>query len=231
MSWIKQIDAAAGGDFGSWYQREIQPLVEPMIVGLVDEVQAHIDQQKSLWREQEKIDRDRWFLFNEHSLKSSASVQRKLAADFEKHPMETLTEAALRAAVLGLADLGRFRVVGSLPRDVETIKKVLLKLDGASTEVKDFVRDTALRKPLLGHRAIQFRVTRQGISAEIQIMTHLQHVWDRRNHCLYEWTREGGGDDALDLRLDDHALAEALYVVDRMADQNFSTLLSLRSTT
>ena len=76
--------------------------------------------------------------------------------------------------------------------------------------MKDFVRDVNRRAPLLGHRAVQFTVLREDVRTEIQIMTSLQHAWDRRNHCFYEWLREGnGGEATLDLRIDDHAVAEA----------------------
>ncbi len=95
--------------------------------------------------------------------------------------------------------------------------------------MKDFVRDVNRRAPLLGHRAVQFTVLREDVRTEIQIMTSLQHAWDRRNHCFYEWLREGnGGEATLDLRIDDHAVAEALHVADQMADHNFASFLTMR---
>lgn len=168
------------------------------------------------------------FRFADHALKTAASVKRKLEADFKMKPPEVLDSDRLWKEVTALGDLGRFRIVCSLPRDVERIRGPLCRLNGDFGRVKDFVRDMEFRTPLRGHRAVQFTVRREGVSAEIQIMTSLQHVWDRRNHCFYEWLREGREHEALDLRVDDHAVAEALHVVDRMADHNFEAFLKVR---
>lgn len=154
-------------------------------------------------------------------------ARRKLAADLVD---DDLDPAELRARVFALGDLGRFRIVCGLPRDVRTIRRHLVRLrDYRVARVKDFVRDPALRKALLGHRAVQFRMSRDGVHVEVQLMTTLQHAWDRRNHCFYEWLRLGRKDrEAIDLRVDDHAVAEALHVSDRIADQNFGRFLAMR---
>ena len=61
MSWLKHIDEAAGGDFESWYQEEITPLVQPVIMGLIDEVEGQIPSLQRRAVQDENLDRDRWF--------------------------------------------------------------------------------------------------------------------------------------------------------------------------
>lgn len=132
--------------------------------------------------------------------------------------------------------------MASLKRDVAACLRAFLP-DGSEQMLdrfpilskKDFVRDEQQRRALAGHRAIQFVVAVPGSAeaprVEIQIMTALQHVWDRRNHCVYEWLRAGDtarGAGAIDLRVDDHAIAETLHVADAFADHNFEAFLRMR---
>ena len=63
------------------------------------------------------------------------------------------------------------------------------------------------------------------IHIEVQLMTLLQHAWDRRNHPMYEWTREGGELSAR-LLINDVALAETLHLVDEQASTNWKLFLS-----
>jgi hypothetical protein len=239
------IDTLAGGDFDGWYQRAVRVVVQPVVVELVEEVRSVLGELKEAAFREEGLVRDRYRVFEEHLEKSPASVRRKVARDLEdelKDGAERMDsdrpslgsllpdEAALRARVLGLGDLGRFRVVGCLQRDVDRARERLVLLAGHGAQVKDFVRDEGLRRPLAGHRAVQFCVRRDGVGVEVQIMTELQHTWDRRNHAFYEWFREGGRHDAsLELRIDDHAAAETLHVIDKIAESTFRQFLELRA--
>ena len=97
--------------------------------------------------------------------------------------------------------------------------------------IKDYVFNLDLRHPARGHRARQFAAAVESgsrqIFIEIQLMTLTQHAWDKRNHPMYEWTREGGTLSAR-LRINDVALAETLHLVDEQASANWKKFLEER---
>ena len=101
--------------------------------------------------------------------------------------------------------------------------------------IKDFVFDPNHRDGLKGHRARQFSVRapsgdNETFGFEVQLMTRLQHAWDRRNHPLYEWQREKydwkDNPTAVRLAVNDFACAETLHLVDQQADRNWSDFLA-----
>lgn len=193
------------------------------------------------------LSRDYWELFGgegDKTIKSVASIRSKLARDLmdEKITAPKETEASLQQKILEFSDLGRVRIVADFPSDVAYLQeklfsggKFLEKYD-CPKGVKDFVFDPSKRDGLKGHRALQFsaRVPFDDTSDfgfEVQLMTRLQHAWDRRNHPFYEWQREEPGwnnnQAAIELAVNDFACAEALHLVDRQADQNWQQLQKL----
>lgn len=221
-----------------WFDRTVKPLVDPAYYELSRAVWKALDDLRADGEKLEGIHRDRWELFAPAPIKSAARVRTKLLGD----GVACTEDDALLAKVLELGDLARFRVVATLKRDVTRCRKTLLSPDAKRFlerydvhKFKDFVRDEGLRKPLVGHRALQVvvGVPCDGVvvRVEVQIMTLLQHVWDRRNHAMYEWLRErqGRGDEEVDdLRIDDHSVAESLHAIDALADHNFDRFLALR---
>jgi len=104
--------------------------------------------------------------------------------------------AHIRKRLLAFSDLARCRIICTLNQDVQDLLDILLEGDRFMQDyelrgkVKDYVFEPRRRAALLGHRARQFSVQVQGDTGlfgfEVQLMTSLQHAWDRRNHPLYE---------------------------------------------
>ncbi len=173
-------------------------------------------------------------------LKAPESLRTKVARHlFEKGeslPKGRFSLDQLQKLVFGFEDLARFRVVAELPSDAKKVLKILLPerrkgllgLYPLAGKLKNFVTDLDLRRAGSGHRAMQFSVFgsegEERIQIEIQIMTRLQDHWDRRNHPLYEWTRQGGNLPP-QLAVNDLALAEALHLMDQQAERNWREFL------
>jgi ppGpp synthetase/RelA/SpoT-type nucleotidyltranferase len=224
-----------------WFHQHVTPLVDPAYQELSDAVSSALDELRAAEEASEKVHRDRWDVFAPCPIKSAARVRTKLAADGVEGDDDLLER------VLALGDLARFRIVATLKRDVVRCRRAFVSHDPKSPEsklflgryaihkLKDFVRDESLRKPLVGHRALQLvvEVPSDGrtVRVEVQVMTQLQHAWDRRNHAMYEWLRENqmcGVEEVDELRVDDHAVAESLHAIDALADHNYASFLRLR---
>lgn len=193
------------------------------------------------------LKRDYWERFGgdgDKVIKSANSIRSKLARDLmaENVSVKRKTPEFLHRKILDFSDLGRVRIVADFPSDILFLQRKLFAgrkfIDqyNCPKGVKDFVFDPSRRDGLKGHRALQFsvRVPIDGTTDfgfEVQLMTRLQHAWDRRNHPLYEWQREKPdwlkNRDAVELAVDDFACAEALHLVDRQADQNWQRLQRL----
>jgi ppGpp synthetase/RelA/SpoT-type nucleotidyltranferase len=220
----------------TWFHQEIKPLVDPAYLELSQAVSERLAELRTRAEEKEGVRRDRWDVFAPFPIKSAERVRSKLIAD------GGCDDADLLRRVLELGDLARFRIVATLKRDVASCRHELVSPDRTTLlgrytirTLKDFVRDERLRKPLVGHRALQLVVEvpseARAIRVEVQIMTQLQHAWDRRNHAMYEWLRENrerGLEEIDELRVDDHAVAESLHAIDALADHNYATFLALR---
>jgi len=226
--------------------------VLPSAADLVTLLDQHLESAKTECLNECDLRRDCWELFGgdgDKVVKSVSSIRSKLARDLmdemganDRETRTCETEDSLRNKILALGDLGRVRVVADFPSDVDCLLEKLFE-DGkflgrylCPKGVKDFVFDPSKRDGLKGHRARQFsvRVPINGntyFGFEVQLMTRLQHAWDRRNHPLYEWQREKPewreNQEAVELAVDDFACAEALHLVDRQADRNWQRLQKL----
>jgi ppGpp synthetase/RelA/SpoT-type nucleotidyltranferase len=175
-------------------------------------------------------------------IKSVKSVRSKLGRDLLADKVTSRLEAhELRRRVFEFGDLGRIRIVTDFLSDVAYLQEILFEggkfLDRypCPKGIKDFIFDPNHRDGLKGHRARQFSVrapcgNKGTFGLEVQLMTRLQHAWDRRNHPLYEWQREK--DDwkdnpaAVRLAVNDFACAETLHLVDQQADRNWCEFLA-----
>jgi ppGpp synthetase/RelA/SpoT-type nucleotidyltranferase len=228
----------------------LSPLRGDAIPGSADlfkELDKKLSLEKGRQTSETSIHRDYWELFGgeDKLIKSIPSIRSKLARDlldeFQKdsRALSRQTKEQLVKRVYGFGDLGRIRIVADFPSDIDHLQKILfdskrfLGSYSCPKGIKDFVFDPRLRDGLKGHRARQFSVRvkiddRSDFGFEIQLMTRLQHAWDRRNHPLYEWQRENPDwlkdQEAVELAVDDFACSEALHLVDRQADINWIRL-------
>ncbi len=233
----------ADRDFNRWFG-PLSRRVEVAAVRVIGDVRKALDVARERIFEREGGIRQVWFVTGtEDSLKSAASVRSKLGRELcEQEDAEPLSEGRMsldqvEKLLFAFPDLGRFRVICDLSLDVKEAIEVLQLKDRLLLgrypirEYKDFVHDRDLRRRLRGHRAQQLTVEVEEDGrphrVEIQLMTLLQHAWDRRNHPLYEWEREGGS-LPVELWVNDLALAETLHLVDEQAARNWEEFLKIR---
>lgn len=233
-------------DFEDWCSK-IREDAQPGAADLVALLKTRLDSAMDECRNRSGIERDYWEMFGgegDRTIKSATSIRSKLARDLmdEKIISPRKTEAFFRQKILEFGDLGRVRIVADFPSDVVYLREELffaeqfLGIYNCPKGIKDFIFDPTMRNGLKGHRALQFSVRipiddTRDFGFEVQLMTRLQHAWDRRNHPLYEWQREKpdwiNNPTAVELAVDDFACAEALHLVDRQADQNWQRLQQL----
>lgn len=233
-------------EFKKWFA-PLKRRVRTLALKLHEEVGNALAIAKEDVLRREGLGRDVWFVTGSDGvslMKSASSVRSRLGRklcklkDKSDRPMKRLSLDEVEEIVLSFSDLGRFRVVCDLSLDVKETLGVLLPEPGADLlgrypviEIKDYTYDLSLREPAKGHRAWHLKVEMAGTDAqkvlvEIQLMTLLQNVWDRRNHPIYEWHRDREGDSLPDrLRINDVALAETLHLVDEQASRNWKEFL------
>lgn len=229
--------------FEEWCEL-IREEVQPAAADLISQLESSLDAAISTCTTKCNPRSRCWERFGgegDQLIKSVTSIRSKLARDHPEVTMATqkLTTDELRNKILEFGDLGRVRLVGDFPSDVICLRDIILQGNkfletyNCPKGVKDFVFDPTKRDGLKGHRARQFSIRvpldeTTGFGFEIQLMTRLQHAWDRRNHPFYEWQREHPNWEkdpaAVELAVNDFACAEALHLVDRQANQNWSDL-------
>lgn len=222
--------------FEDWCET-IRERIRPGAADIVSELNKKLKHEKERCTEIEKSPRDFWDLFgDENPLKSVSSIRSKLARDFiEKKQLVCVTKENLEKRIYKFSDLGRVRIVCTFNRDAVYLQEALFESDKFLEKyecpkgIKDFIFDPDIRDGLKGHRARQFSVNisfdnNTAFGFEVQIMTLLQHVWDRRNHPIYEWLREKK-DLSTELKVNDFACAETLHLVDQQADRNWTNFL------
>lgn len=236
---IKQIfpgDLIDYNVFEDWCET-IRERVRPGTTDIVSELNKKLKDEKERCTQIEKSPREFWDLFgDENPLKSVSSILSKLERYFfERKQTACVTKEDLEKCIYKFSDLGRVRVVCTFNQDAVYLKKAFFKNDKFLEKyecpkgIKDFIFDPDIRDGLKGHRARQFSVNvpvdnNAAFGFEVQIMTLLQHVWDRRNHPIYEWLREKK-DLSTELKVNDFACAETLHLVDQQADRNWANFL------
>lgn len=229
--------------FEEWCEENILERIQPDAANVIRELENVLEREKKTLGAQENINRDYWNFFgNENPVKSVRSIRSKLARDIydgEKGGSEKisspLTPEEIENRIYRFSDLGRVRIICTFYSDMQHLLSVVLIgnlfLDKYECPegIKDFIYDSEKRDGLKGHRARQFSVrvpVEHDITFgfEVQLMTLLQHAWDRRNHPIYEWTRENKV-LSIELKVNDFACSEALHVVDKQADRNWEQFL------
>jgi len=127
-----------------------------------------------------------------------------------------------------MTDVVRFRIVCNYLSDVEYIDKKIRGFAKKTNKLQIISRDDHIETPFpkrrAGHRAIQYAMKYLGadppVLFEIQIMTQLQHAWDKKDHHLiYEYVRIRK-DKKIPVHLKNRmaAMSELLYVADDAFD-------------
>lgn len=219
--------------------------VFPGAADLKQLLEIRLEQVLGICLERDAVRRDFWELFggtDDRLIKSVKSIRSKLGRDLQGDKVTSrLTVHELRRRIFEFGDLGRIRIVTDFLSDAANLQKSLFEgskfIDRypCPKGVKDFIFDPNHRDGLKGHRARQFSVRapcgdNETFGFEVQLMTRLQHAWDRRNHPLYEWQREKNdwkdNPAAVRLAVNDFACAETLHLVDQQADRNWSDFLA-----
>ena len=127
-----------------------------------------------------------------------------------------------------MTDVIRFRIVCNYLSDVEYIDKRLKSFVDRSGDLKIKSRNDHIETPFptrrAGHRAVQYVLeyckSEPPILFEVQIMTQLQHAWDKKDHHLiYEYVRlKQDGKIPLYLKNRMAAMSEMLYIADAAFD-------------
>lgn len=125
-------------------------------------------------------------------------------------------------------DLIRFRIVCNYLSDVHYIEEKLRNFSNKAKELRLVKCDDYIETPYperrAGHRALQFIFQhisgKEPILFEVQVMTQLQHAWDKKDHHLiYEYVRIKRGEEIpVHLRNRMAAMSELLYVADNVFD-------------
>jgi len=184
---------------------------------------------------------------NEKLVKSSQRIAEKILESWEEYEKWTDTPKGQRGEeperhhpkefLNTMNDVVRFRIICNYLNDVEYIGK---KLKGSVAKTKQFKLikwkdyiETPYPEHRAGHRALQFVFqyirNKNPILFEVQIMTQLQHAWDKKDHHLiYEYVRiERGQEIPLHLKNRMAAMSEVLYVADNVFDDLKNEITSI----
>lgn len=150
----------------------------------------------------------------------SSSEKRQNTLPKRHHPQKFL---------LTIPDIVRFRIVCNYLKDLRSIDKKLQTFVESDSRLEAESREDhiAVHYPWsrVGHRAVEYtiRFKEMGVHFlfEVQIMTQLQHAWDKKDHHLiYEYVRAGKGDRIpVHLKSRMTAMSELLYVADTVFDE------------
>lgn len=127
-----------------------------------------------------------------------------------------------------MADVVRFRIICNYLSDVEFIDRKIKDFSKKSNGFEIISRENHIETPFpkrrAGHRAFQYTMKyfddKQTVLFELQVMTQLQHAWDKKDHHLfYEYVRIKK-DKKIPVYLKNRmaAMSELLYVADGAFD-------------
>lgn len=133
-----------------------------------------------------------------------------------------------RKLVQTMHDLIRFRIVCNYYSDARYVGSKIDQFIDDSNEFKLEKRSDHIETPFperrRGHRALQYvlkyYVDGRRFFVEVQVMTQLQHAWDKKeHHLLYEEERRGEG-EKIPVHLKNRlaSMSELLYVADTVFD-------------
>jgi len=158
-------------------------------------------------------------------IKSPSRIAEKMIALHNDPQSEPITPDNF---LIEMGDVARFRILCNYLSDAYHISDRVKTIDSQITKIKikhidskykDFIK-TPYEERHAGHRALQhyFGYEKGDLSFvfEIQIMTLLEHGWDKKDHHLiYEDVRVGNGDKIPQpLKNLVAAMSELLYVAD-----------------
>lgn len=129
-----------------------------------------------------------------------------------------------------MGDILRFRILCNYLCDIFAVKEVLLK----EMKERDYLMHDEYPKDFVnlmpgerkeGHRAVHFvfkkKIMNQAYLFEVQLMTLLQHAWNRKaHHLVYAYTRNGEN-VPLDITMRSYAMSEMLYIADDFFNEMF----------
>jgi ppGpp synthetase/RelA/SpoT-type nucleotidyltranferase len=138
-----------------------------------------------------------------------------------------------------IPDIVRFRIICNYLKDLRNIDERLRRYADEEPHLKIKNREDHIFSLFpcsrAGHRAIEYTLSFKGKEArflfEVQIMTQLQHAWDKKDHHLiYEHIRSGEG-ERIPVQLKNRvaAMSELLYAADTIFDELLKDISKIKS--
>ena len=127
-----------------------------------------------------------------------------------------------------MTDVVRFRIICNYLSDIEFIDRKIIAFSKRSKKFEIISKENHIETPFprrrAGHRAFQYTMKflddNPPVLFELQVMTQLQHAWDKKDHHLiYEYVRIKK-DNKIPIYLKNRmaAMSELLYVADEAFD-------------
>lgn len=139
-----------------------------------------------------------------------------------------------------IPDIVRFRIICNYLKDLKFIDNQLQTFSDRDPRFKVESRedhiDTLFPCSRVGHRAIEYTIRFKNEATpflfEVQIMTQLQHAWDKKDHhLLYEPIR-AGREERIPVQLRNRlaAMSELLYMADTLFDELLAEITKITQT-